>query len=107
MTVPQDAQGQNSAATVVHLHSGNDLQKGLARWEQFVLRDREIPLSRHPGWLFVLRDGLQQVPYCLEAVANGQTVGLLPLAFVHSFLFGRFLVSMPYLNYGGVSASSE
>jgi FemAB-related protein (PEP-CTERM system-associated) len=107
MTVLPAAQGQNRAATAVQLHSGNDLQAGLARWESYVLRDREVPLSRHPGWLFVLRDGLKQVPYCLEAVADGQTVGLLPLAFVHSFLFGRFLVSLPYLNYGGVIASNE
>jgi FemAB-related protein (PEP-CTERM system-associated) len=29
------------------------------------------------------------------------------LAYVHSFLFGRFLTSLPYLNYGGVRADSE
>jgi FemAB-related protein (PEP-CTERM system-associated) len=38
---------------------------------------------------------------------GGKTVGLLPLAYVHSLLFGRFLVSLPYLNYGGVIADDE
>jgi FemAB-related protein (PEP-CTERM system-associated) len=38
---------------------------------------------------------------------GGKTVGLLPLAYVHSLLFGRFLVSLPYLNFGGVIADDE
>jgi serine/alanine adding enzyme len=34
----------------------------------------------------------------------GRLVGLLPLADVRSWLFGRFLVGLPYLNVGGVLA---
>ncbi len=34
-------------------------------------------------------------------------VGLLPLAYVRSLLFGRFLVGLPYLNVGGVLADSN
>jgi FemAB-related protein (PEP-CTERM system-associated) len=66
-----------------------------------------MPLSNHPAWLTVLHQGLQHVPYCLEAVAEGKTRGLLPLAYVRSLLFGRFLVSLPFLNYGGVLADDE
>jgi FemAB-related protein (PEP-CTERM system-associated) len=40
----------------------------------------------------------------LEALNGTQTCGLLPLAYIRSLLFGRFLVSLPYLNYGGVLA---
>jgi FemAB-related protein (PEP-CTERM system-associated) len=64
-------------------------------------------LSRHPAWLMVLRDGLDHTPYCLEAVEDGETKGLLPLADVRSTLFGRFLVSLPFVNYGGVEADDE
>src|SRR5690606_3342426 len=32
---------------------------------------------------------------------------LLPLAFVRGPLFGRFLVGLPYLNYGGVLADDD
>jgi hypothetical protein len=42
--------------------------------------------------------------YAVEAVSNGRTVGFLPLALVSSMLFGRFLVSLPYLNTNGVVA---
>jgi FemAB-related protein (PEP-CTERM system-associated) len=63
-----------------------------------------MPLSRHPGWLRVFRAGLGHTPYCLE---GGQTRGSLPLAYVRSLLFGRFLTSLPYLNSGGVLADSQ
>src|SRR5262249_2848766 len=76
----------------------------MSRWEAFVTRANPAPLSRHPGWLTVLDQGLRQIPYCLEAYEGEQTRGLLCLAYVRSVLFGRFLVSLPYLNSGGVLA---
>jgi FemAB-related protein (PEP-CTERM system-associated) len=89
------------------LHDSRRLQGALPRLEQYVLRGSQIPLSRHPAWLLALEKGLQHRPYCLEAVCGEKTEGFLPLAYVSSFLFGRFLVSLPYLNYGGVSADDE
>jgi FemAB-related protein (PEP-CTERM system-associated) len=66
----------------------------------------EVPLSKHPLWLEVLRTGLGHEVFAVEAVASGRTVGFLPLAYVSSMLFGRFLVSLPYLNTNGVVAQS-
>jgi FemAB-related protein (PEP-CTERM system-associated) len=88
----------------IQLHEGRDLVKQIPRLADFVLRDGNVALSRHPGWLIVLRDGLRHSPYCLEAVRGEKTSGILPLAYVQSLLFGRFLVSLPYLNVGGVVA---
>lgn len=87
--------------------AGAEIRQGLARLEAFVAKQRLPSLSRHPAWLLVLEDGLRHEPYCLEAIRDGRTVGLLPLAFVRSRLFGRFLVSLPYLNTGGVLAADE
>lgn len=61
-------------------------------------------VGRDLRWLAVLRDGLLHEPYLLEACEDGKSVGLLPLAFVNSLLFGSFLVSLPYLNWAGVVA---
>jgi serine/alanine adding enzyme len=66
----------------------------------------DVPLSKHPQWLNVLQAGLGHEVYAVEAVAGGCTVGFLPLAYVSSMLFGRFLVSLPYLNTNGVVAQS-
>ena len=95
-------------ATTVELHTGPNLAAALPRLERFLLRDGPlVPLSRHPGWLPVLARGLHQTPYCLEAVDAGRTRGFLALVEVRSLLFGRFLVSLPYLNYGGPVADDE
>jgi len=86
---------------------GAELRERLSRLEAFVAARGCPSPSRHPGWLRVLQEGLRHEPYCLEAVSDEQTVGLLPLAFVRSRLFGRFLVSLPYLNSAGVLAAKE
>jgi FemAB-related protein (PEP-CTERM system-associated) len=88
----------------IHTHDGRDLIRHMPRLERFVARAGLVPLSQHPAWLTVLQRGLQHVPFCLEARAGKHTRGLLALAYVRSLLFGRFLVSMPFLNYGGVLA---
>lgn len=89
----------------VRVHGPSDLAAVMPALEDYVLRGGgTMPLSRHPAWLLVLRDGLGHVPYCIEAAEAESTRGILPLLLVRSLLFGRFLVSMPYLNYGGVSA---
>jgi FemAB-related protein (PEP-CTERM system-associated) len=77
------------------------------RCEAFVAHGDRVPLSYHPGWLTILREGLGQEAYLLEAVQGGATIGLLPLALLRSRLFGRFLVGLPYLNYGGVLCSDD
>ncbi|MGL5096691.1 MAG: GNAT family N-acetyltransferase, partial [Planctomycetia bacterium] len=58
--------------------------------------------TEDPVWLRILAEGLGHFPYCLEARRDGRLVGLLPLALVRSLLFGRYLVSLPFLNSGGV-----
>src|SRR5262245_46949546 len=88
----------------VHTLSGLDLTGRQSALTEFVTAGSRVALSRHPGWLPVLSEALGHVPYALEAVRGGKTVGYLGLAYIRSFLFGRFLVSLPYLNSGGVQA---
>src|SRR5437867_9685809 len=40
----------------------------------------------------------------LAALRDGHIEGVLPLVLINSWLFGRALVSLPFLNYGGVVA---
>jgi FemAB-related protein (PEP-CTERM system-associated) len=92
-------------ATVVHSRAA--LAGRAADLAAFVRHSAaDVALSRHPLWLDVLEAGLGHEVYAVEAVAGGCTVGYLPLALVSSMLFGRFLVSLPYLNSNGVVAQS-
>ena len=91
----------------IRLHEGRELQSQLPRLTAYVTRAGHVPLSRDPAWLTVLERGLGHTPYCLEAVEEGKTRGALPLCSVRSLLFGHFLVSLPYLNHGGVLADDD
>jgi len=93
--------------TEVRTHSGPDLALQFGRWNAYLQERGVVALSRHPVWLSILQDGLGHTPYCLEAFDGDQTRGLLPLAFMRSWLFGRFLVSLPFLNTSGVTADDE
>src|SRR5437899_1416969 len=89
-------------AIEVHVRTQSDLTNEIPRFEAFFLRSGQVALSRHPGWLVALQRGLGHIPYYLEAREEEKVRGLLPLVYIRSLLFGRFLVSLPYLNSGGV-----
>jgi FemAB-related protein (PEP-CTERM system-associated) len=91
----------------VLVHGPADLPGRLPRLAAYVKESRPALLSHHPGWLLVLQQGLGHKPYCLEAVQGGKTRGILALSYMRSLLFGRFLVSLPYLNYGGALADDD
>lgn len=62
----------------------------------------------HPGvgWWEALPRGLKHQPYFLVAKSKCGSKGCLPLMLVQSLLFGKFLVSLPYLNSGGLLLQS-
>jgi FemAB-related protein (PEP-CTERM system-associated) len=87
----------------VDVHQGAELEQNIQRFTAALARVNSRCFSHHPGWLLALRDGLGQVPFLLEAIKDQQSAGWLPLVLVRSRLFGRFLVSLPYLNSAGVA----
>jgi FemAB-related protein (PEP-CTERM system-associated) len=57
-------------------------------------------------WTGVIQNAFRHETKYLTAEADGAIVGVLPLVFFRSRVFGRFTVSMPFLNYGGVLADT-
>jgi FemAB-related protein (PEP-CTERM system-associated) len=55
-------------------------------------------------WAQVIARAFKHDTKYLTAEAGGEIIGVLPLVFFRSRLFGRFTVSLPFLNYGGVLA---
>jgi FemAB-related protein (PEP-CTERM system-associated) len=96
-----------SPAVQVRRLQGPELDRRIPFLEAHAFRGEGVPLSHHPRWLTVLREGLGHTPYVIEAMREGKTCGFLPLAYVSSVLFGRFLVSLPYLSSNGVLADDE
>jgi len=59
------------------------------------------------GWRRIMADVMGHEPrYRVAMTGEGRVVGLLPLVRVRSRLFGDYLVSMPFLSYGGPLGSS-
>jgi FemAB-related protein (PEP-CTERM system-associated) len=96
-----------SSGPGVRIHGAAELPRQIARLGAYCTGRGPCPLSLHPAWLAVLQGSMRHIPYCLEAVEEEQTRGLLSLCYVRSLLFGRFLVSLPYVNYGGVIADDD
>ncbi|MGL4422928.1 MAG: FemAB family XrtA/PEP-CTERM system-associated protein, partial [Gemmataceae bacterium] len=90
----------------VWVHTGRELPDLLPRLRAFTAQQPQLALSADPAFLQVLQAGLGHTVFALEARVDGQTCGFLPLAFVSSLLFGKFLVSLPYLNSNGVMAAA-
>lgn len=76
-------------------------------WDRFVRAQRGWTHFHLHGW----RDVIERVygHECIYLVArDGEAIaGVLPLVRVRSALFGHYLVSMPFLNYGGPLGSDE
>lgn len=79
-----------------------------AAWDQFV---KNHPAAT-PYHFIRIRRFIEQTyghttHYCCALAADGETLGVLPLVQLNSKLFGNFVVSVPYFNYGGLLANNQ
>ncbi len=73
-------------------------------WDAFVASRPEASAYHGMVWCAIIQDAFGHPAYPLAAYRDGVIRGVLPLVLVAGRLFGRFLVSMPFVNYGGVLA---
>jgi len=79
-----------------------------AAWQRYVDAAPEATCYHRWGWKRVVERTFGVRTHYLAATAGDGTIcGVLPLALLSSVAFGRFLVSLPYFNYGGVCAADE
>jgi serine/alanine adding enzyme len=75
-------------------------------WDAYVLSHPDSTHCHLYGWKEVIEKAYGHRGYYLLAEKDSKIVGALPLIHMKSFLFGNQLVSMPFLNYGGLLADS-
>ncbi len=76
-----------------------------AAWDAFVQQQPDASLYHLSGWRSVCMEAFgHDCPY-LAAWRGGQIVAVLPLVRLQSRLFGHFMVSVPFFNYGGLLGS--
>ena len=75
-----------------------------AACEAYVNAQPSATAYHRPGWLRVIERAFGHRSTYLAATRDDAVVGVLPLVVMSSRLFGRFAVSVPFVNYGGVLA---
>jgi FemAB-related protein (PEP-CTERM system-associated) len=73
-----------------------------ARWDAFVDSSPEATHYHRHLWKRVVEESFGHPTHYLAALAGSEVVGVLPLVHMKSALFGNFLVSVPFFNYGGL-----
>lgn len=96
--------GMSQAESPV-IKSVDDTQRNV--WDQYVLSNPGHSVYHLYAWRDVIREVFAGETHYLAAFSAGRIVGVLPLVRLKSRLFGDFLVSLPYFNYGGILADSE
>jgi len=73
-----------------------------ATWDDFVQKQAGWTPFHLYGWKRIMESVLSHECFYLAARdSSGRVQGVLPLVRVRSVIFGHFLISMPFLNYGG------
>jgi FemAB-related protein (PEP-CTERM system-associated) len=90
-------------------HAGSQVRvsqetDGLA-WDRFVDAHPGARLYHRWVWKRVVERSFGHRTLYLSARRGDEIAGVLPLVVMKSALFGRFLVSLPFFNYGGVLAA--
>lgn len=71
-------------------------------WNDFVRSDPVSSFCHHAAWRSIMEDVLgHETHYLCARDDSGALSGVLPLVRVRSRLFGDYLISLPFLNYGG------
>lgn len=78
-----------------------------ADWDSFVDTQAAATNYHRFGWKTVIEKSFCHRAYYLVARnSEGLIVGVLPLVHMKSLLFGNFLISIPFFNYGGLLCGS-
>jgi serine/alanine adding enzyme len=76
-------------------------------WDRFVHGHPSGTVYHLSVWREILADAFGKAWYLVAAMQNGKIRAGLPLVHMKSRLFGNFLVSMPYFNYGGILTEED
>lgn len=75
-------------------------------WDSYVAQHSGATHCHRWGWKTVIENAFGIPTYYLLATDQSNVVGILPLAWQKSLLFGSFITALPFLNAGGPLANS-
>lgn len=78
-----------------------------AAWDAFVEQHPAATGYHTWAWRDIFTRAFGHRSLYLAATSGSQIVGVLPLVVMDTWLFGRFAVSLPFVNYGGLVTSDD
>jgi serine/alanine adding enzyme len=81
--------------------------KQAEEWDAFVRQSETACLFHEHRYRRVVEQSFGHRAIYLGAVRDGELTAILPLFAVNSLLFGRFLVSLPFVDYGGICSNNS
>src|SRR2546425_547712 len=76
-------------------------------WDRFVEQHSHATVAHLAAWGAVFEGAYRHERVYLVAEEAGEIAGVLPLVVIKSRVFGRRVVSMPFLDYGGILAEPD
>ncbi|MEW6050254.1 MAG: FemAB family XrtA/PEP-CTERM system-associated protein [Candidatus Zixiibacteriota bacterium] len=76
-------------------------------WDEYVTRSPHSTIAHRSGWRDVMAEGLGHTPLYRMALDGQRLTGILPLFLVTTWWRTRYLVSLPWIDYGGICADDE
>lgn len=76
-----------------------------ARWDAYVNGHPAATVYHQAAWARLLARVFRHDLQMLAAMVHGHVTGVLPIVGFRSRVFGTFVVSLPFVNYGGVLAN--
>ena len=76
-------------------------------WDDFVSKDSESTIFHRAAWHDIIAQSCSLKPHFLSASKKGQIVGVLPLVYASSPIFGKNLISTPFCMRGGPMGSED
>lgn len=77
------------------------------RWDAYVDAHPGRCAYHYAGWPRLIARAFEHEAVLLAASAGAELVGVLPLVVMRSRIFGRFVISLPFVNEGGLLADDE
>jgi len=76
------------------------------KWDSYVDLHPQGTIYHKSAWKSVVESHFKKKTFYLQAMDGDDVRGLLPLVFNNSKLFGKSLISIPFVNYGGMLYSN-
>lgn len=75
-----------------------------AAWTEYVENSTRATIAHLIGWRQVMQEGLGHEPRYLLAKEGDRIKGILPLCIIKTWWLSKYVVSLPWIDYGGICA---